>query len=250
MVVGRSSVFISYRRRVSWQLALLVLNDLTEHHFDTFMDRKNLDSGEFDRKILSEIEAREHFIVLLEPGSLDRIGEDGDWLRREIAHALAHGRNVVPVTANGFELSRDLVLPPDVARLLSFNAVPITPEYPEAGMKRLRQFLKMPPKPAQAPALPPRRAGPAGATPTSDTYSRFTPKYSGLKPPTSMTPPGGPRSSGEILSGVLRRAQQQQAEAPATPKTDEQIEREADGTRASVPEAQAERETRAPDSSA
>jgi hypothetical protein len=240
MVVGKSSVFISYRRRVSWQLALLVLNDLNEHHFDPFMDRKNLDSGEFDRKILSEIEAREHFIVLLEPGSLDRIGEDDDWLRREIAHALAHGRNVVPVTANGFELSRDLVLPPDVARLRSLNAVPITPEYPEAGMKRLRQFLKMPPKPAspsKAPALPPRRAGPAGAAPTSDAY-RFKPKYSGLKPPTSMIPPGGPRSSGEILSGVLRGAQQATPEAPATPKTDEQIEREA------------ERETRAPDSSA
>ena len=74
---------------------------LLEHRFDTFMDVENLDSGEFPRAILSQIEAREHFIVLLQPGSLDHIGEDGDWLRREIAHALAHGRNVVPVTATG-----------------------------------------------------------------------------------------------------------------------------------------------------
>jgi len=155
MVVRGRSVFISYRRQLSWQLAQLVHHKLVEHNFDAFMDFKNLDSGVFDRRILSEIEAREHFIVLLEPGSLDRIGEDGDWLRREITHALAHGRNVVPVTASGFEFRRDLVLPPDVARLPSFNGVAVArqPEYFNAAMKRLRtRFLKMPPKPA---ALPP-----------------------------------------------------------------------------------------------
>jgi len=155
MVVEGRSVFISYRRQLSWQLAQLVHRNLIEHDFDAFMDIKNLDSGEFDRRILSEIEARMHFIVLLEPGSLDRIGEDGDWLRREIAHALAHDRNVVPVTARGFELRRDLMLPPDVARLPSLNGVAVAqqPEYFNAAMKRLRtKFLKIPPKPA----IPPR----------------------------------------------------------------------------------------------
>ena len=144
----RSSVFISYRRRLSEPLALLVRKDLTEHHIDTFLDQENLDSGEFVGKILSQIEAREHFIVLLQPGSLDQIGEDGDWLRREIAHALAHGRNVVPVTANGFEFSRGLVLPPDVVGLASFNAVAIQPGYFDTAMERLRtRFLKVPPNP-------------------------------------------------------------------------------------------------------
>ena len=115
------------------------------------MDVQNLDSGEFERKILGQIEAREHFIVLLEPGSLDRIGQVGDWLRREIAHALAHGRNVVPVT-RGFEFGRDLVLPPDVARLPFFNAVPIQPGYFDAAMERLRtRFLKAPSNPAARP---------------------------------------------------------------------------------------------------
>ena len=146
MVVGGRSVFISYRRQLSWQLAKLVHANLVEHKFDAFMDFKNLDSGEFDQRILREIEARMHFIVLLEPGSLDRIGEDGDWLRREIAHALAYGRNVIPVTASSFEFRRDLVLPPDVARLPTFNAVVVAtqPEYFEAAMERLRtRFLKV-----------------------------------------------------------------------------------------------------------
>ena len=87
----------------------------------------------------------------LEPGSLDRIGQDGDWLRREIAHALAHGRNVVPLT-KGFEFGRDLALPPDVARLPLFNAVPIQPGYFDAAMERLRtRFLKVPSNPTARP---------------------------------------------------------------------------------------------------
>ena len=53
------------------------------------MDVGSLGSGAFEPVILREIEARTHFLVLLEPGSLDRIGEPGDWLRREIAHALS-----------------------------------------------------------------------------------------------------------------------------------------------------------------
>jgi hypothetical protein len=87
------------------------------------VDLENLDSGEFARTILSQIEAREHFIVLPQPWFPDQIGEGGDWLRREIAHALAPGNNVVPVTANGSEFRRDLTLPPDMARLPSGNAV-------------------------------------------------------------------------------------------------------------------------------
>jgi hypothetical protein len=150
--VARRSVFISYRRQLSESLALLIRKDLNEHRFDAFVDLENLDSGEFERKILSQIEAREHFIVLLQPGSLDRIREDDDWLRREIAHALAHDRNVVPVTANGFEFRRDLVLPSDVARLPSLNAVPIQPGYFDAAMERLRtRFLKKPPSPTAPP---------------------------------------------------------------------------------------------------
>ena len=154
--MGASSVFISYRRKLSWPLASLVRKDLIEHGFDTFMDVENLDSGEFPREILSQIDAREHFIVLLQPGSLNRIGKRGDWLREEIGFALLTDRNVVPVTADGFSLfSRGVKLPPDVARLPSFNAVSIEPGYFDAAMERLRtRFLKRPPKALPLPKLP------------------------------------------------------------------------------------------------
>ena len=168
------SVFISYRRQVSEHLAQRVRKDLIEHGFDAFVDLENLDSGEFKRRILGEIEARMYFIVLLEPGSLDRIGEDGDWLRREIAYALAHGRIVVPVTASGFEFHRDLVLPPDVARLPGFEAVDLPSGYFNAAMKKLRkEFLK--PKPPAGPARHPQRpagAGHASVGPSSEAFER------------------------------------------------------------------------------
>ena len=142
------SVFISYRRELSESLARLVRDDLSKNGFDAFMDLDNLDSGEFEREILSQIEGRKHFIVLLEPGSLDQIDKDDDWLRREIAHALDHGRNVVPVTAKGFEFRKGLRLPPNVARLASYNAVTIPPLYFDAAMERLRiRFLKIPSNP-------------------------------------------------------------------------------------------------------
>jgi hypothetical protein len=165
--LGGRSVFISYRRKLSERLALLVRNNLIEHHFDTFMDIQNLDSGEFGLTILRQIGAREHFIVLLEPGSLDHIGDDGDWMRREIAFALAYGRNnVVPVTAGGFEFRRDLVLPPDVARLPSFQAASIPKElqFFETAMEMLRtQFLKIPSSPAAPPPPEIRRFAPGSA---------------------------------------------------------------------------------------
>jgi hypothetical protein len=180
VIVERPSVFISYRRQLSWSLAQLVHDHLKKHRFDTFIDVENLDSGEFPTKILREIEAREHFIVLLQPGSLDHIGEDGDWLRREIAHALARGRNVVPVTADGFELRRDLTLPPDVAKLTEFNAVAIPPVYFDAAMERLRtRFLKQPPKPTTPPPAetpsPARLARPLSGEERADLLARLTP---------------------------------------------------------------------------
>jgi hypothetical protein len=139
-------VFISYRRQVSWQLALLVHRNLVEHGFDAFMDYKNLDSGVFDRKILKEIETRHNFIVVLEPRSLDGIGDPDDWLRREIAYALAQHKRIIPVTASEFKFRRKLYLPPDVARLPSYNAVAVEqPELFDAAMERLRtKFLKKP----------------------------------------------------------------------------------------------------------
>src|SRR5947207_439187 len=96
-----NSVFISYRRNVSAYIARAVFQDLRFNGVDAFMDVQGIDAGEFDKIILNQIAARPYFVVILTPGTLDRCAEPGDWLRREIEHAMSLERVIVPlVTAN------------------------------------------------------------------------------------------------------------------------------------------------------
>src|SRR5262249_50762610 len=90
------TVFISYRRaNVPWALA--IFQDLTRHGYDAFFDFQGIASGDFECVILENIRARAHFLVLLTPSALERCGDQGDWLRREIETALETRRNIVPL---------------------------------------------------------------------------------------------------------------------------------------------------------
>ncbi|MCC7450371.1 MAG: hypothetical protein IT324_23330, partial [Anaerolineae bacterium] len=84
-----NSVFISYRRSVSSYIARAVFQDLRYNSIDAFMDVESIDSGQFDTIILNQIAARPYFLVILTPGTLDRCNEPGDWLLREIDHAIS-----------------------------------------------------------------------------------------------------------------------------------------------------------------
>jgi serine/threonine-protein kinase len=122
----------------------LVLLDLLRHGFDAFMDLESINSGEFEKIILAQISARAHFVLILEPGSLEGVDDDADWLRREIRHALACKRNIVPVTASGFSLNADLKLPPDIFGVSRFNAMSIPMDYVQEALQRLRErFLEV-----------------------------------------------------------------------------------------------------------
>jgi len=119
----KQTVFISYRRRTSWATARLLFLDLVNAGFDAFMDMENIGSGEFESSILAQISARAHFVLVLEPGSLEGVDRSDDWLRREIAHTLACERNVVPVITSGYSFDSNFVLPPDIARIYRLNAL-------------------------------------------------------------------------------------------------------------------------------
>jgi hypothetical protein len=142
-----TTVFLSYRRDVSGPMAYLVRNDLVRHGFDVFMDVGSLGGGEFEPAILREIEARTHFLVLLEPGSLDRVDEPGDWLRREIAHALTHRRNIVPLLAGGVRMPRATDLPADLARLPSPECRHRLPRVPRRGDGEASRLVAAPAPP-------------------------------------------------------------------------------------------------------
>jgi tetratricopeptide (TPR) repeat protein len=154
------TVFISYRRtNVSWALA--IFQDLTQHGYDVFFDYNGVASGDFEQVILGNITARAHFLVLLTPSALERCGEPGDWLRREIETALNSRRNIVPLTLDGFDFGRPGIasqLTGTLATLKDYNALSIPPEYFSEAMGRLRdRYLNVPLDAVLQPASLPAR---------------------------------------------------------------------------------------------
>jgi TIR domain len=139
-------VFISYRRSASAGWAYSVLGDLCAKGYDVFMDVNSINSGDFERVILNQIEAHAHFLLILTPGSLQRCNEPGDWLTREIEYAMKLQRNIVPLTFERFNFtSQTQYLPASLARLPKYNALEIPHGYFEDGMTKLRErFLKQP----------------------------------------------------------------------------------------------------------
>jgi tetratricopeptide (TPR) repeat protein len=141
------TVFISYRRtNASWALA--IFQNLTNHGYDVFLDYEGIPSGDFEGVILENINSRAHFLVLLTPSALERCGEPGDWLRREIETALASKRNIIPLMLEGFSFGTPTIstqLTGTLATLKKYNALEIPPSFFVQAMERLRtRFLNVP----------------------------------------------------------------------------------------------------------
>ena len=151
------TVFISYRRtNVPWALA--IFQNLTQHGYDVFFDYNGIASGDFERVILGNITARAHFLVLLTPSALERCGEPGDWLRREIETALDGRRNIVPLMLEGFDFGTPTIasqLTGKLEALKGYNGLSIPPEYFMEAMERLRdRYLNVPLTAVLHPASP------------------------------------------------------------------------------------------------
>lgn len=135
-------VFISYRRDKGSMLARLVKEALDHAGCDVFLDVDDLGSGHFDRSLLSEIESRANFVLLCTAGALDRCREEADFLRLEIAHAIATRRNVVPVVVDGFEWPDAPTLPESVRELRRHNHVEYSHAHWDAARERILRELR------------------------------------------------------------------------------------------------------------
>ncbi len=154
------SVFISYRRSTSEYLARAIYLDLRASGYDVFLDFESIDSGSFERIILGQIAARAHFLALLTPGSVERCVNSDDWMRREIEYAMDMGRNVVPVSAQGFSFEdAEPYLKGRLVTLPQYNALVMPSGYFDEAMTRLRtRFLNKPLELILHPTLPEDRA--------------------------------------------------------------------------------------------
>ncbi|MGB7338491.1 MAG: tetratricopeptide repeat protein [Phototrophicaceae bacterium] len=139
------TVFISYRR-TNVGYALAIFQYLTAQGYDVFLDYNNIDNGDFGQIILNNIASRAHFVVLLTPSALERLNEEGDWLRREIEYALETKRNIVPITLDQFNWGdSDKYLTGKLAVIKSYSALRAPADYFSEAMDRLcTRYLNIP----------------------------------------------------------------------------------------------------------
>jgi len=115
MAAQKYDVFISYRRDGGENFATILYERLTAKGYRVFQDVEEMNPGPFNEQLLEVIERCTDVIVICSKGALDRCANEGDWVRREIAHALQKGKNVVPVLLRNFAWPENL--PEDLAEL-------------------------------------------------------------------------------------------------------------------------------------
>ena len=140
MEPAEHDVYISYREEAGSDLATLIAAGLTERGFHLVPDRLAPAFGP-DERFLNAIEEAPDFVLLLTPNALDLCRDEGDRMRREIAHALKTERNIVPVYAPGFVRPRASALPAEIAALPARGGVFYNPGASHESMARIAHML-------------------------------------------------------------------------------------------------------------
>lgn len=131
-------VFISYRRGSSWAQARSIAQSLQQRGADVFIDVDDINEGRFAEIIETTINRCDYFVPILSPKTLQ-----SDWVRREIRHALACDKIIIPLLADGFTLEAG-ALPDDIREIASHNAITLLPEFYEEAINRLAErFIKL-----------------------------------------------------------------------------------------------------------
>src|SRR3954466_7927600 len=125
-------IFISYRR--AGDIGLIArLDDWLSARYgseNVFRDIGKLRTAEdFNRKILNSISTSNVVIAAISDAWVGerrfrkpRICEDGDWVRKELEHALASGIPVIPVLISGAKVPDARKLPPSLHGVFEANS--------------------------------------------------------------------------------------------------------------------------------
>ena len=140
MADQRYDVFVSYRRERGAAEARLIRAELVQHGLRVFLDVTDLSTGYFDDSLLECIANTPNFLLVLSPCCLERCAEEGDWLRRELAHAIRSGCKIVPVVLPGFEFPK--ALPEDISDLCRHQAVEYSHTFFEATSRKILEMVQ------------------------------------------------------------------------------------------------------------
>ncbi len=136
-------IFISYRRKGGAPTAKHLRDILTAQGYSVFFDTDSLRSGAFNTELLNVIANCKDFILILSEGALDRCENEGDWVRLEIACALQHEKNIIPVMNTDFRFPDKL--PEDIDPVRWRNGVVVNIDYFDAMVRKLISFLQSKP---------------------------------------------------------------------------------------------------------
>lgn len=122
-------IFISYRREGGYDTAKHLNDLLVGDGYRVSFDIDTLRNGDFDTQLLSRIEECKDFILIVDKHAFDRtldktFDPTKDWMRCELAHALKHNKNIIPVFLSGVTAFPD-GLPADIVNVTKKNG----PEY-------------------------------------------------------------------------------------------------------------------------
>ena len=143
--------FISYRTEDDGAAALLISRSLAERGLKTFLDVRSLESGKFDEQLLQEIENSTFFIPILSQKCLARCKDPNDWVLREITHALALRKVIIPVMRSGFSFGPGTDIPdlPQLTELSRYHGVQYSNADFEGFLDQLIARLKGSDRPAE-----------------------------------------------------------------------------------------------------
>lgn len=133
-------IFISYRREGGEAMACLLCDKLRQREFKVFYDVESLRSGKFNDEIYDVIHNCTDVICVLPENALDRCQDEEDWVRREIAYAIAEKKNIVPVKMRNFEYPNNL--PEDIKEIKNYQTISANMEFFDATFQKLLEALR------------------------------------------------------------------------------------------------------------
>lgn len=151
-------IFISYRRKGGFETAKHLYDLLSRDGYLVSFDIDTLRNGDFDTTLLGRIEECTDFILILNEGAFDRtldksFNPKNDWLRCELAHALKHNKNVIPIMLEGFTCFPDN-LPSDISKVVRKNGPKYDHYYFDDFYKKMKQMFFETPEPQPCGSVP------------------------------------------------------------------------------------------------
>lgn len=134
--------FLSYRRSYDGILAKwikLMLEKIGGKNI--FLDLENINKGRFDDKIFNVIEGSENFLLVLSENSLNDCNKEGDWISKEIGHALKNNKNIIPILVDDFKFPADSQLSAELRAISRYNGVHYTLNHSDASIRKLLSFM-------------------------------------------------------------------------------------------------------------